>query len=306
MSYLSNKIQFYPADIRQTKPIGSCTLGQLLDSIRLPKPDILELFDEIANASIKGDKKLKDELKSKLYYLTPCIVSDGTNRTYSAIERFTGLMVLDFDNLEQELAVELRDHLFETYPFIIASMLSSSRKGVKCIVRIPVVESVEEFKLYFYGLATIMEVYRGWDSTSQNSALAFYLTYDFEAKVREDAAVWSRTGYKEDEFKAFTGDFEVVNDVSEADRQQIIKQITSMFASIVDSGHGLVRSACLIFGGFVGAGYYSYDEAIDILDDLVDNTPYLQAKPRTYKKTCRTMVLLGSKSPLFLDRHSKE
>jgi VirE N-terminal domain. len=304
MNYLDTQIQYYENDIRKTKPIGVCTLGQLLASIRNPKQEVLERFKEIAKASSDGDKKLKDELKSKLWYFTPCIYSKGNNRTYEDIDHWTAVMVLDFDNLEQELAVELRDWLFENYSCVVASMLSSSRKGVKCFVRIPEVISVEEFKLYFYGIASEMQYIVGFDHTTQNSALAFYLTYDYDIKVREDATEWTQTGYKLDEFKQWEGgEIIPIDDVTEQDREEIIKQLTCMYANITDNGHIPNRSAGLLMGGYIGSGYFTYDEAVDILDELIDNTSYLQAKPRTYKTTTRQMLKIGSKSPLYLTRH---
>lgn len=304
MSYLNTEIQYYEADIRKTKPIGTCTLGQLFESIRNPKGETLGKFDLIAKASREGNKKLKDELKASLYYFTPCIFSDGTNRTYDSILRWTGVLILDFDNLEQELAVELRDYLFDNYPFVIASMLSSSRKGVKAVVRIPVVKSVEEFKSYFYGLAEHMQWIKGWDMTGQNSSLAFYLTYDYDIKVREDAVEWLGRGFKEDEFKEWSGgEIEPLEDVTEEDREEILLQLKRCVDRIVDSGHAFYRSTCLLGWGFAGAGYFTEDEMKEILFDLVDDNDYLSQKPRTYKKTCLDMKRVGFASPVYLERH---
>lgn len=304
-NYMSTLIQYYPNDIHIVKPLGTLTLGQFLNSIKNPKPDIESQFKKIAEASAEGNKKLKDELKSKLYYTTPCIFSDGTNRTYQAIDHFTGIAVLDFDNISVDLACELRDYLFNTYPFIIASFLSSSRKGVKCLVRIPVVNSVDEFKLYFYGLGCIFQFYKGFDITSQNSALAFYLTYDHDALVREDAAVFQDTGYKEDEFKEFKGEAIKVEDVTEKDREIILRQMYRIFDNIIDNGHVPLRGASLLFGGFCASGYYEIEEARGILYDLVDATPYLQSKSRTYKRTVNDMLIKGYTSPIYLERHAE-
>lgn len=304
MSYLDTPLQYYENDIRKTKPIGICTLGQLLNSIANPKPDTLAVFNQISQASSEGNKKLKDELKSKLWYFTPCIYSKGNNRTYDDISHWTEIIVLDFDNLEHELAVELRDWLFENYSCVIASMLSSSRKGVKCFIRIPKVSSVEEFKLYFYGIASEMQYVKGFDYTGQNSALAFYLTYDYDIKIREDATEWTQTGYKIDEFKQWEGgEIIPVLDVTEEDREEIKKQLVCMYANITDNGHIPNRSASLLLGGYVGSSYFTFEEAVNILDDLIDATPYLQYKPKTYKTTARQMLHIGSKSPLYLQRH---
>jgi len=300
MSYLNTEFFYFPANIESKKPIGRVTLYNYLKAIKQPKPEIVTLFKEIEKASLAGDKKLKDELKSKLYYFLPCVELDGLGRSYENVTGFTGLMIADMDNLEPNFAKELKEHLFYTYPFVIASFLSASKKGVKAIINIPKVSSINQFKSLFYGLMSEWQYYKGMDFTPKNSVLANYLTYDTELLYRLDATQWVKEGIQLDEFKEFEGEFEPLEEVDAKDVEKIKLILKRMFSNIVDAGHQTVRSASLVGGGWVAYGYISYDDMKEYLFELIEDTPYLQSKLRTYKTTCLQMLAKGMTAPLKL------
>jgi hypothetical protein len=305
MSYLDTEFTYYPANIETIKPLGKVTLFNYLKAIKNPRPEIVELFKEIERASLEKNKKLKDELKSKLYYFLPCVETNGRGRSYENVTGFSGLMIADMDNLEPEFAKELKEYLFYTYPFVIASFLSASKKGVKVVIRIPKVESIDRFKALFYGLMSEWQYYSGMDFTPKNAVLANYLTYDAELLYRLDATEWNREGIQLDEFKVFKGEIEPLEEVLEEDVIKIKLILTRMFASIVDAGHITVRSASLFAGGVIAYGYIDYDEMKDFLFNLIDETPYLQSKPKTYKTTCVQMLTKGMSSPIKLQEDER-
>jgi len=111
------KFQYYSANIKAAKPIGSVTLGQFVNAIKNPKPEIAEIYKRIRQAEIDQDLKLKAELKQSLYSFTPAINVNGRRR-YLDIVNFTGLMPLDFDHIEY--ADEFRDYLLNEYNYIVA------------------------------------------------------------------------------------------------------------------------------------------------------------------------------------------
>lgn len=305
MSYLNTVFSYYPANIETIKPIGKVKLYDYLFAIKNPKPAIVELFKQIEEASIVKDKKRKDELKSKLYYFLPCVETDGRGRSYENVTGFTGLMIADMDNLEPEFAKELKEYLFYTYPFVIASFLSASKKGVKVLIKIPKVNSIEKFKALFYGLMSEWQYYKGMDFTPKNAVLANYLTYDKDLLYRTNAVEWVKEGIQLDEFKVFEGEIELIENPSEEDIERIKQILTRMFASINDAGHYVVRSASLFAGGIIASGYMDYDEVKDFLFDLIDETPYLQTKTKTYKTTCVQMLNKGMLSPIKLQEDER-
>lgn len=304
-SYLHTKLQFYPASVYETSPIGVCTLSQMINSIKSPRPEMLALFKKIEQASKDGDIKLKADLKSKLYYFTPACMTDGKGRKYENIVSYNGIAILDFDGLTEETAISLKQFLFDEYKFIIASFLSSSKRGVKCLVRIPVVHSVDEFKAYFYGLAVKMQWIVGFDGSSQSPILPNYLTYDENILFREDAEEWTERGYKQGEFKVCerTEPVELEN-VTEADRQYIIGNLRKAVDKITDSGHFAIRSVSITMWGYCGGGYFTEDEVRETLFGLIDSNNYLSQKPNVYKRTALDMRL-GMNTPLYLSKHEK-
>lgn len=297
------KFQFYANDISKPEPVGWVSLLQFIESIKNPKPEIQELFQNIEKAAASGDLKLKDKLKSKLFYFTPCVQMDGVGRGYSNIKSFTELLVLDFDKIEN--APAFKDFLFEAMPQIVCAYLSPSRKGVKFIVRIPKCEGVEDFKSYFYGIAYHLEKYRGFDPTTQNCVLPLYLSWDTEIRTRpfEQTAVWTRRGMKLQECKKRDPREPIIEaeNIDEDSRKGIRRIISSMMGSIVDAGHPVVRSSALLLGGYVGSGYFSQDEAEDIMDSLINESAYCKKNPNGYKKTAQQMIVRGMSSPLYYE-----
>lgn len=299
-SYLDDvRFQYYPSSVYETVPLGFCSLREMLMAIKLPKEKTLKIFKEIEEATKAKDKKRKDKLKSQLYYFNPCCVMDGIGRKYENIVSYTSVLLIDIDNLDKEIAKDLKQYLFDTYDFVIASFLSVSKCGVKILVRIPMAVSVDDFKSYFYGLMSSWQWIKNMDYAPQNPSLPAYLTYDEDILIREAPSIFDRRGIKIDEFKVYTG--EPVNvEATEEDREKIIYILTSIFNKIQDSGHYISRSACIVGWGYAGAGYFTEDEMQNILFNLIEETPYLQTKPQVYKKTCMDMRQVGLSAPLTL------
>ena len=301
MSYLDEvHFQFYPNSVYETVPLGFCSLRDMLTAIKSPKEHILKVFQEIEKATKAGDKKLKDKLKSQLYYMNPCCVMDGKGRKYENIVRFTGVLLVDIDNLEEDVAKALKTYLFDTYDFVIASYLSVSKRGVKILVRIPIALDVNDFKSYFYGLMSSWQYIKNMDYAPQNPSLPAYLTYDNEILIRENPSIFDRRGIKVDEFKTYEGE-KVEVEATEEDRETILRILTSMISKITDSGHYILRSTALCGWGYTGAGYFSEGEMEDVLFSLVDDNDYLSQKSKAYKKTILDMKNIGMSAPLTLE-----
>jgi hypothetical protein len=289
---------YYPADVTIPKPLGTVTLKQFLRANKSPSSDISGIFEQISAATNIGDMELKHKLKSKLYYFTPCVQTDGNGRCYANITGFTGLMVLDFDKLDD--APAFKQFLFDAIPSIVAAYLSPSKKGCKFIVKIPVCKTTEEFKSYFYGMAYFLEKYEGFDPSTQNCILPLYLSIDPDLLYRDNAETWTKRGTKIDEFKPYVGEIEVLENVSEKDKSRVKTMLKRSMEKIVDSGHYIVRSTALCAGGYVASGYLTKEEAEDLLFGLIEDNSYLQKNVRGYKMTTKEMITKGMTSPLYL------
>ena len=297
-NYKDTTFFYYPADIHIPTPAGKITLEKFVRANKSPNQATADLFNKIEEATKKGDLTLKDKLKSKLFYFTPCVTTDGLGRSYSNILSFNGLMVLDFDKIDK--AEEFKQFLFNAVPSIIAAYLSPSKKGCKFIVRIPVCKTTDEFKSYFYGMAYYLEKYEGFDPSTQNCILPLYLSIDPGLLYREDAEVWTKRGEKIDEFKPHVGEIEIVENVTEQDVAKVKRIISISMGKIVDSGHYIVRSSALSLGGYVASGYLSQEDAEELMDGLIEENTYLKKNLSGYKKTAKDMIARGMRSPLYL------
>jgi hypothetical protein len=285
---------YYEADIKRSTPLGSVTLEYLINAIRTPKKDIRNVFEEIRIAEEKKDMATKQALKSKLYSFTPCVYVQGP-RKYSNIQHWTGLLVLDFDHLEIETAKEFKEYLFNEYKFIIAAWLSASRHGVRCLVKIPVCTSVDEFKHYFAGIEKHLNCYNGFDSAPKNCILPMFISFDADILYRNDAQTWS-TKYIEP-IPPQTKQY-IIDDKTSTIERIIAKKIQV----VVDNGHPQLRAAAYLMGGYVGAGYIDHGNAEVVLHNLIDSNAYLSQKASIYKKTAIEMINKGILQPTYLNK----
>ncbi|AGO48302.1 VirE N-domain protein [Cellulophaga phage phi17:1] len=291
--------QYFPAKVKSKKPIGSIDLDYVINATGNPSEKVKETFRLIAKAEQDNDMKLKAELKqNNLYYFTPCVWLDGQNRAYKNILSFTGLMVLDFDHIDN--AEEFKQFLFNKFDCIIFAFLSPSKKGVKFIVRIPIVKTVEEFKEYYFGMGLDLDKYKGWDGTGQNCVLPLFLSYDENVLFRTDAKEWTKKGKKADFFSAVVVDKSQI-EYGDNDKGRIFSNASKAFASIVDNGHPQLRAICISLGGYVASGYITAYEAIEYSDQMIETHSYLRKGVPGYKKTAREAINKGQEKMLKLE-----
>lgn len=288
---MNQQFNFYPADIKQSKPLGIVRLGYVLNAIKQPKNDIKYIFEQIRLAEEQGDMAKKNELKTKLYSFTPC-VQVKQRRKYDDIQSFTGLMVLDFDHLEINHASELKQYLFNQYQFIYATWLSASRHGVRAIINIPICKSVDEFKERFAAIEKLMGDYIGFDKAPKNCILPMFISYDDKILIRQNPQRY------DEKIKNIVPPPVVqyfINDKSSSVEKIIAKKIDA----IVDNGHPQLRAAAYLLGGYCGAGYIQTDYAINMIHKMIDCNQYLSQKSPIYKKTAIEMINSGMNQPTY-------
>jgi len=292
------EFQYYPAKVNIPEPLGMVTLFEFLKANQNPSEKTKDVFRRIAEAEANGNLKEKAKLKQEnLYYFTPCVVSNGQGRKYSDIVKFTGLMVLDFDHIAH--AVAFKYYIFDLFKCVVAGWLSPSKKGVKFLVKIPVVSSTDEFKAYFYGLAIEMEKYKGFDGSGQNCILPLFLSYDEDLLFRENPDTWTRKGKKINEFQA-SDIVPVKVEAGSSEKLQVQRIILSLVEKIIDNGHPQIRAAAVTLGGYVATGYIDFHEAESFIFNLIQNNSYLRKGVEGYQKTAKTAIQTGMKSQLFL------
>ena len=299
----SVSFQWYEADIKKICPKGEITLRQFINATITPKESLKNTFKAIEKASLDGDKVLKAELKKGLFATTPCVKVKGV-RNYESISSWNNILVIEYDNINH--SETLRDYIFEKFDSCIFAFVSPSKGGCKFIFRTKPVKSILEFKELFFGLAHELDKFINLDISGSNCVLPLFVSWDEGAKVRENSTEWTRRGYKEGSFIPYEGTFEAPEDINEEDKQEVIDKITYLFNRIEDNGHPQCVKASALMGGFVASGYISYDEAYDLLMELVENNNYLSKDTNNYKTTSKTMLNRGMSSPVLLKRHEND
>ncbi|MEI7501071.1 MAG: BT4734/BF3469 family protein [Bacteroidota bacterium] len=304
--YTEISFQYYPARVNSNEPLGIISLERFLISTKTPKNSTKAIFDQIADAELSGDKKLKDELKQNhLFYFTPCVYVHPFRR-YDCIKHFTGLLVLDFDHIDN--ARDFKYFLFDEYKCIITAYISPSKRGVKCLVKIPVInanrpweELVAKFKEYYFGIAAEMEPYNGFCESTQSSVLPLFQSYDPELLSRNDPDTWATKGTKRGNFSTTPTLCKPVIDVTYKEKETLIKIIDRGFRNITDYGHPPLRSLCLSIGGYVASGYIPEHEALQMIYYEIENHSYLRKGIRGYKTTAQWAIRAGQSKPLTLN-----
>ena len=298
---LDIKFQFYQASIYSKKPLGELTLRQLTESIRNPKPVIKEYFNAIR---AEKDKKLRDNLKEKLYMFTPSIITDGVNRGYDNIISFNPLMVVEWDNLHPERAAYLKYRIFEDYKSCICAFISPSGSGVKFIFHTEVPKNIEEYKQLWYGLVFHLEdIEPGVDFCNERCTQVLFLSEDSNILVRENPDVWVKKTQKINTFPtkadcALDCDKEPTEESTSKVKFRILRIIENFSG---ENGHKLITGLSALVGGYISGGEISFEEAEDFIHSEIDKHYYFSKKANTYKKTASRFLITGQNAPLTLE-----
>ena len=287
------KFQYYSADIKNITALGFLTLDTFIDKTKCPKEEVKVKFEKLK--TLNG--KEKDDLKKTLYYFTPSVKVKQI-RNYENIYEFTGLLVLDFDKLDN--AELFKEYLFETYSYVICAYTSPSRRGVKAICKIPIVNTIEEYKSIYYGIAEEMEQYEGFDISNQNPVLPLFGSYDPNILTRTDYTEFNKKGVKINEYDYTTVEAPKEITISSYDKEKVLKRVEKLIDKIYDNGHPQVVSASLVTGGYVASGYISEYEAEQILIGRINTNSYLNKGVRGYINTMRRFLKEGQRKPIYL------
>lgn len=282
-------IPYYTGSIFETIPKGVIPLSTLLNKIQNPKPEVKNLVDRIQ----RSENEEKAKLKTQLPFFTPAINCE--KRCYSAINHFTGLMPFDFDKLGKSDAEALKKELI-SYPYVIATWLSSSGEGVRGLVSIPVCVDTEEYKKRFKALQEAWGIYIGFDPAPQNCVLPLFYSYDFNLIINHN--------YKQFrdvlEIKEMPKSEKIVLYGIDPNEKAIYTIAKKKIDTITNAGHYTLRAVSYAVGGYVAQGYVSQNKAIEIIENLIDNNNYLKIKASTYKRTAKEMIIAGQKQPLII------
>ena len=288
------RFNFCIGDIKSAKVRGSLSLCKWLNKVRTPSDKIVDIISTIR---MEQDKAKRDAMKTFLPSVTPAVRFDkGDSRKYDNIKSFTGIAMLDFDKID--FADEFRDYLFASYPFIYATWLSSSGKGCRAVARIPVCNSVDEFKLRYKALEKIFNQYNGFDTAPKNSVLPLFYSIDAEIKFNlHRTEIFTDIASPDPVQPMPVMDWKKPSDIKS---KWAVENTIKAIEKITDNGHPQLRGASFALGGYVAGGYIEFNEALDLINSLIDSNAYLSQKHQVYKRTAEEMIRKGIHKPITL------
>ena len=292
----SLRLQYSLGGIRSNNPAGLITLRKFIDSHSNPKKSVVSLISKIREASSIGDDSRKAQLKESLPFITPSIIVRDYRR-YVDIKEFTGLAQLDFDGIDN--AVDLRAHIFENYTSVVCAYVSPSQRGVKALIRIPIVDTVEQYKEYYAAIIEEFDGFDGFDSAPKNAVLPLFFSYDYFLLSRDIPTIWDKKIKLETPthidrpipqrpYKKNANNYDKTIRIFESK----IREINS-----ATGGHPRVRSAALVLGTRVGYGYLPYYDAISLAEREIKTNQYLSKGTAGYIKTAVWGIETGIKTP---------
>jgi hypothetical protein len=211
------KVSFFKT-IKNTSPQYSKDVGILLDRIREGKSQKI-----ITQLRVEPDPEKIKEIKMLLPVV--CFNGEFTKRANKFIKKPSGLMVLDFDNLDNP--VEYKSKLSKD-PRIFSCWISPSGKGVKALLRIPLIEDDAEFKSIF---KKVRIDFPDIDQSGKDVARACFESYDPDIYVNINA----------EKFKYVPEDIEVnynigtVTNIPLMDQDEIANRLMIWFKKHFDS-----------------------------------------------------------------------
>ena len=295
---MKHEFSVFAGNIEDSIVRGKTDLKGLIMDIMNPDEITLCIIDEIRECT---DDKEKHRLKAQLKGYTPAVLLKDRRRLVNIVS-FSGLMSLDFDKLpDKQYAIELKQFIFNEYPFIYCSWLSASGKGVRAIVNIDQPKDKADYQAMFasvkHDCMADYEFINYFDNAPKNVVLPLYQSYDPDILVRDVAEVYTKRYIETAPIPVSYPPLEK----PDSDDHFHVQNITrSAIDKITDNGHPQLRGASFALGGYVGAGYISEYDAINLIYRLIETNDYLSKKHEVYKKTAVEMIRQGTRKPLYL------
>lgn len=168
-------------NIKSVAPLRDTTVLKILENIRDG-----EYKHKISEIRVLTDKAKRNDLKSKLPYVTFC--GTFTSRSNANLKNHSGLACLDFDDVED--VEELRSILNKD-KYTFSSFTSPSGNGLKVLVKIPSVDNNEDYQDYYIELINHFKKYHDLDTGTKDIARACYLSYDVDLYINNESDLFT-------------------------------------------------------------------------------------------------------------------
>jgi len=158
--------------------------------------------------------------------------------------------------------------------------------------------AIGKFKAMHKAIEIDFEEYGYFDSATKNPILPLFASYDKNLLFRNwnEVKVWSKERHVSEKYNNLDGGGNFKYDPNE---NKATEMVVDAINSIVDNGHPQVRTASLILGSRVGAGYISRNDAYALMENLIKSNAYLQKGLNNYIKTSVWGIDQGINNPKY-------
>lgn len=266
-----------------TNPVANKEVSEYFEHIRLANNK-----DRVLKVRAAKTKEEKDELKATLFQFAFAGVFKYRNK--EGLKSGSGLAVLDYDE-DIDNPAEFRDTI-STNPHVVAAFISASGRGIKAIVRIPAVNSDDEYKSYWICLRDrFTELYgKKIDESGKDVCRMCCETYDPDIYVNLDAEIF--TEYFIDNTVYPAGD---ITNIPIEDQDIIANNLLVWFNNSVAGKQGRNSSTHILAAAFNDFGVSkqtAYDYLYRFAESDFKQSEIKQCVDSAYKKTAQ----FGSKA----------
>lgn len=243
--------------------------------------DFVKSIEQIRELT-QTDPESAQDLKKKLPGVTFCGVF--TSRKSQNLIKSTGLLILDFDHVEEGIEEKLKAD-----NFIYALWRSPRGEGFKALVKIPEVKDDNEFKSYFYA---VQEHFPDVDPSGKDISRFCFISYDPHLFINESAETWTKQieqgteGYK---------DIPGVHNVKTNWKKMTIG-LQMIDTAPVGNRNNTILKAGRLMGGFIATGEVNEIDVLDVFERAIDNKDPRDARENF--RTFRRGIEYGKTNPV--------
>lgn len=244
--------------------------------------ELLIRFKEEDKNGIRAMRELsQEEFKlKKLELPIVCFAGKFSRRNMKSLIKASGHMILDFDNFSD--VDKLRNN-----QYVYSAFLSPSGKGYKALIRIPEVNTDQEYKELYYA---VMDEFPEIDTSGKDISRACFFSYDPDLFINDNSLVWTKRKTDKQpiniQAKRIQG-----NDYGLANR--VLKIIRY---AIPGERHNKLLIASRLMGGYIGSGKIEFDEAKRLLESEVQT--FYPDEHQVHFRTISDGLKNGIKEPI--------
>tara|TARA_R110002051_G_scaffold324910_1_gene424547 strand:+ start:2033 stop:4387 length:2355 start_codon:yes stop_codon:yes gene_type:complete len=175
------RVSYFKNVVSTTPLVNSKCVLKVLDSVKNG-----EYKTQVANVRVEVDKTKRNQLKAKL----PLVTFGGTftTRGNSNLKKHSGLICLDFDDIID--LDQLRESI-NSDEFTFSSFVSPSGKGLKVLVKIPLVNNNDNYQDYYIEAQNHFNKYAITDDAPKAIGSCCYLSYDEHLYLNSDSKLFT-------------------------------------------------------------------------------------------------------------------